>query len=117
MGKRDHYTPKQREAERVKNRARMALVRERMTPEQRSAEAARRKQREAEKARRDPAWAKAKARNRSKSLQAYYETRKDDQEFWSNRKAYLARWRKERRIDEEFEAFMARIDSGEIDRD
>lgn len=117
MGKRDHYTPEQREAERIRNRARMARARERMTPEQRSAEAARRKQREAEKAARDPEWAWAKACNRSIALRVYYESRKDDPEFWSNRKSYLARWRKERRIDEEFEAFMTRIESGGVDCD
>lgn len=110
MGKRDHYTPEQWEAERIRNRARM-------TPEERSAEAARRKQREAEKARHDPAWAWARACSRSIALRVYYASRKDDPEFWSNRKAYLARWRKERRIDEEFEAFMARIESGGVDCD
>lgn len=117
MSKRDHYTPEQREAERVKNRERMARARAKMTPEERSAEAARRKKREAGKAERDPSWAKAKRNRRSKVLRTYFETRKDDPAFWSKRNSYLARWRKERRINEEFEAFMERIESGGVDRD
>jgi hypothetical protein len=117
MGKRDHWTEERREAERTKNRERMARARELMTPEERSAEAARRKMREAGKAERDPSWAKAKRNRRSKVLRTYFQARKDDPAFWSKRNSYLARWRKERRIDEEFDAFMERIESGGVECD
>ncbi|MCY0150902.1 hypothetical protein OEG84_25180 [Hoeflea sp. G2-23] len=109
MAKRDHWTPEQREAERVKNRERMKRKYAAMTPEERHAEVVRRKERETQKAKNDAHWAMVKARNRAQVIRRYYQSRSDDHEFWSKRKSYLARWRKERLIDEEFEAFMARI--------
>lgn len=113
MPKRDHMTPEQRARENELNRDRMARARKAMTPEERSAEAARRKERERRKVEADPEWAELRRLRRSRTLRRYFDSRRDDPAFTASRTEYLRRWRAERRVDEEFEAFMARIE-GEI---
>lgn len=103
MGKRDHYTSEQRAREREANRQRMS--RKRQDPEYRAQTNARRRARDAERKKADPRLRKRLTAN-SKN---YYEGRKNDPEFRAKRQAYLNRWRSERRLGEEFEAFMARI--------
>ena len=117
MAKRDGYTPEQRARENELNRERMARLRCSMSADERSAEAARRKAREAEKAKADPEWAELRRMRRSRTLQRYFDSRKDDHEFTTRRQEYLRRWRAERRVDEEFEAFMTRIEAEEADVD
>ena len=113
MAKRDNYTPEQLERERIANRQRMARRRAAMSPEERSSEAARRKQREADKAIADPAWAELRRSRASATTRRYYESRRGDPAFWQKRQEYLRRWRQERREDEAFEAFIARIEAGD----
>lgn len=117
MAKRDRMTPEQRARENELNRERMARAREAMTPEERSAEAACRKERERKKAESDPEWAELKRLRRSRTLRRYFDSRRDDPNFTANRTEYLRRWRAERRVDEEFEAFMARIEREVADAD
>lgn len=113
MAKRDNYTQEQWERERLANRHRMARRRAAMSREERSAEAASRKQREAEKAIADPVWAELRRSRASATARRYYESRRGDPVFWQKRQEYLRRWRQERRDDEAFEAFIARIEAGD----
>lgn len=111
MAKRDNMTPEQRARENELNRKRMARLRNSMSADERSAQAARRKAREAEKAKADPEWAELRRLRRSRTLRRYFDSRRDDKEFMARRTEYLRRWRAERRVDEEFEAFVARIEA------
>lgn len=43
----------------------------------------------------------------------YYDSRKDDPWFWARRKEYIKRWKAERLENEQYEAFMARIEAEE----
>ena len=85
MPKRDGYTPEQRDRENELNRERMARARKAMTPEERSAEATRRKERERKKAEADPEWAELKRLRRSRTLRRYFDSRRDDPAFTANR--------------------------------
>lgn len=107
MTKRDTYTPVQRARENELNRERMERARASMAQEER----------EHRKAAADPEWAELKRLRRSRTLRRYFDSRRDDPAFTANRTEYLRRWRAERRVDEEFEAFMARIEGETADAD
>jgi hypothetical protein len=107
MTRRANQSPEARERERIANRIRMAKAR--MDPAYVAEVNARRKSRDAERKAID-----SELRGRLRANQKrYYDTRRSDPAFWVPRKAYLARWLAERREEEEFEAFMARVEMEE----
>lgn len=115
MVDRSNWTPEQREKERVQNRLRMARRYKQKTPEQIKVENLKRKKREAQKAIDDPQWAEMSRASRSRSIQKYYQKRRNDPAFWEKRKEYLRRWLSEKRLNEEFDAFVARLERCDAD--
>jgi hypothetical protein len=103
MGRRDGCSPEARERERSANRQRMARLRQ--DPAYRARINARRKERDRERKVADP---DIRPRLTASHLR-YHHAHKDDPEYREKRLAYLRRWRAERRVDEEFEAFMTRM--------
>lgn len=101
MSRREHWTEEQRAADRAKTRERMRRLS--ADPEYRQRAYARRKAAEIARPELRAAPRRASA--------AYYARRRDDAEFRAKREAYQLRWLAERRLDEEFEAFIARIES------
>lgn len=105
MSRRDNWSEDRIANERVKNKLRMAkkleceAYRERVN--------AKRKERDRERKSADPELTARLNRNKKK----YFEKRKKDPSFWEKRNEYLRRWRAERRINEEFEDFLTRIES------
>lgn len=104
MSRRANQSPEARERERIANRLRMRRVM--ADPERRARANARRKERDRQRKQDDPSLRPRLSANSKR----YYESRKGDAAFWSKRKEYLRRWRQERFLDEEFEAFMQRIE-------
>lgn len=107
MADRTRYTPEQRARERAANRERMRRANAALPPGERSRRARERRQREAAT---DPETIALRKARRSAAVKRYYEKRKGDPAFWRKRDEYLRRWRAERRVNEQFEAFMARIE-------
>lgn len=105
MSRRHTMSPEARQREREANRLRMA--RKRQDPEYRAKVNARRRARDRERKAAEPELVKRLCQNRKR----YFDSRKDDPEFWAKRKDYLRRWRHERFLDEAFEDFMKRIDA------
>jgi len=79
-----------------------------MSPDDRRSRAQRRREREADA---DPETAALRKAKRSATLKRYFASRRDDAEFMARRVEYLRRWRQERRLDEEFDAFVARLEA------
>jgi hypothetical protein len=94
-----------RAREREANRIRMASKRN--DPDYRAAVNARRQARDRERKMQDPSLRPRLTANSKR----YYESRKDDPSFWETRKDYLRRWKAERRLDEAFEDFLARVEA------
>lgn len=107
MSRRINMSPEARAREREANRLRMAACRR--DPVYAAKVNARRKERDRERKKQNPELRKRLTANSKR----YYESRRDDPVFWSRRKEYFARWKAERRIDEEFEDFMNRIEAGD----
>lgn len=107
MSRRINMSPEARAREREANRLRMAACRS--DPAYVSKVNARRQKRDRERKQQDPDLRKRLTANSKR----YYESRKGDPDFWSKRKQYLAHWKAERRMDEEFEDFMNRIEAGD----
>lgn len=105
MSKRDGYTPEQREHERTATRERMARLR--ADPAYRDKVNTRRRERDRERKQVDPT---LRPRLTQNSLR-HHHSHKGDPGYQPRRADYLRRWRTERRIGEEFEAFMARVGS------
>jgi hypothetical protein len=105
MARRDNQSPEARERERQATRERMRRLREDQSYRDRvnTKRAARDAQRKAQ----DPDLVLRLRANKKR----YFDSRKDDPEFWLKRKAYLEKWKAERREEEEFEAFMARLEN------
>lgn len=106
MSRRDNWGDDRKAAEREKNRQRMARYRQ--DPEYRERINARRKERDRERKSSDPSLRKRLTENSKRFVQR----QRGNPEFWARRHEYLKKWRSERRIDEEFEEFMARIEGG-----
>jgi hypothetical protein len=109
MPRRDNQSPEARERERVANRERMARLRQ--DPEYRARVNAARAARDAERRLVDPELVTRLRANKKR----YYDKRKDDEGFWIPRKEYMRRWKEERRAEEEFQAFMDRLEAEEND--
>lgn len=103
MSRRDHLSIEQRAIERAATRERMARLRQ--DPAYREKVNARRKERDRERKAADP---DLRARLTKNSLR-HHHAHKHDHGYAEKRAAQLRRWREERRLGEEFEAFMARV--------
>lgn len=104
MPRRDSWSEERRVEEREANRLRMAA--KLLDQSYRDQVNARRKYQDRERKKIDP-----DLRPRlTKNSKRYFERRRGDPEFWTKRKEYFRRWKIERRVDEEFEDFMNRIE-------
>jgi hypothetical protein len=108
MTRRASMSPEARSREREANRLRMAL--KRADPVYRAEVNARRKARDRERKAVDPTLRKRLTETSKRHAKRKWAS---DPDFRAKRTAYLKRWKAERLLDEAFEDFIKRIETGD----